>query len=233
MVAANSGRPGGAVGLLEGGVEKVHAGHTTQEEDVIANWLVASTAGQRGGKSELFNRTIHRAWGMVEIDSYSPDTLQGVDYKNTTNSHHYSDAWVVLNATVCQKQQRPPKFLPERSCPVTLVFCAGPNAGCSQSAKGSTSRTLNILASKRGQYSFFRQCVKETIRTGLDAAAAAECTVALIARISCGIYAGPHRSTINRELLDLCNELMREEVTPGRTRASYFQAVLIPGLIKA
>ena len=77
------------MGQLEGGVDKgvVHARHTTQEDNIVANWLVASesTAGQRGGKSELFNRTIHRAWGMAKTNSYPPNTLQGVGYKNTTD----------------------------------------------------------------------------------------------------------------------------------------------------
>ena len=76
-----------------------------------------------------------------------------------------------------------------------------------------------------------RSGLQETIRTGLDAAVAAECSVALVARISCGIYAGPHRSAINMQLPPLCEELMREEVAPGRTRATYFEAVLIPALL--
>ena len=76
-----------------------------------------------------------------------------------------------------------------------------------------------------------RSGLQEAIRTRLDTAVAAECSVALVARISCGIYAGPHGSAINKQLPPLCEELMREEVAPGRTRATYFEAVLIPALL--
>eukprot|EP00658_Telonema_sp_P-2_P001117 TRINITY_DN10422_c0_g1_i1.p2 TRINITY_DN10422_c0_g1~~TRINITY_DN10422_c0_g1_i1.p2 ORF type:complete len:167 (+),score=34.18 TRINITY_DN10422_c0_g1_i1:417-917(+) len=43
MVAANSGRPGGSCGV-RGGVRAVHPRHSTQEEDVVSSWLIA-TAG--------------------------------------------------------------------------------------------------------------------------------------------------------------------------------------------
>jgi hypothetical protein len=42
MVAANSGRPGGACGQANGSVTNLHAGHSTQEEDVVSNWLITA-----------------------------------------------------------------------------------------------------------------------------------------------------------------------------------------------
>ena len=42
MVAGNSGRPGGACGQANGSVANLHAGHSTQEEDVVSNWLITA-----------------------------------------------------------------------------------------------------------------------------------------------------------------------------------------------
>ena len=49
MVAGNSGRPGGACGAVVhvdgtqiGVAQKLHARHTTQEEDVVSNWLLTA-----------------------------------------------------------------------------------------------------------------------------------------------------------------------------------------------
>ena len=39
MVAANSGKPGGACGGEQLQFDKLHAGHCTQEEDIISNWF--------------------------------------------------------------------------------------------------------------------------------------------------------------------------------------------------
>ena len=47
VLAANSGRPGGACRAGDGTIQRstIHGGHSTQEEDVIANWLLASGSG--------------------------------------------------------------------------------------------------------------------------------------------------------------------------------------------
>jgi hypothetical protein len=42
MIAGNSGRPGGACGQANGSVTNLHAGHGTQEEDVVSNWLITA-----------------------------------------------------------------------------------------------------------------------------------------------------------------------------------------------
>ncbi len=45
VVASNSGRPGGACRAIDGTLDagKIHAKHTTQEEDVISSWMLAAT----------------------------------------------------------------------------------------------------------------------------------------------------------------------------------------------
>ena len=88
MVAGNSGRPGGAIyrpwkSSPQQRLEGVHPGHRTQEENVVAAWLVGSerTAPQQlspawvqlrretfANMEARFRHCLHRKWGMVEDD---------------------------------------------------------------------------------------------------------------------------------------------------------------------
>ena len=154
---------------------------------------------------------------MEEVNSRSLRTLQGAEA--------FADAWIVHDAGLCAKRQKPrPSFDLSRQFPATLVFSAGPNAGCPQTPNGSTTRTLNERASN--DFGFFRECLKETLRTGFDAMVTAECTVALVARVSCGIYAGRHRERIGKEFVALVDEVLAERVRPG----DFFLRVVIPDL---
>jgi hypothetical protein len=237
MIAANSGRPGGAVGARGGVVRsKVHSGHKTQEEDIVSNWLLTAAGTDGAAQDHLFCGTINERWGMVDIASYDPGTLQDVNYVDATEPTEYGDAWTVgetrLSPKVFNHSTGTYWYDTANAFPTTLVFSAGPNAGCAQLPTGSTARTLNREANEN--YDFFRECVKETIRTGLDAMVSEKCTIALVARISCGIYAGPegspHRRRINREFDCIVNELLDEEVVPGCKRGKYFDEVIIPVL---
>ena len=56
MVAANSGRPGGSVGLEQTvDPSQVHAGHKTQEEDLMSTWLLAEAGTNLARQSKLFS----------------------------------------------------------------------------------------------------------------------------------------------------------------------------------
>ena len=81
-------------------------------------------------------------------------------------------------------------------------------------------------------YDFFRACVKSTMRAGLDAMVREGCDVAVLARLSCGIYAGPHRRRIDEDFLSVVNELLREPVASGVgvvvVRGQYFRKVVVP-----
>ena len=230
MVAANSGRPGGACGA-RGSVRSVHCGHRTQEEDVFSNWLLSTAGSGVEAQNALFQSTIDVAWGLRKLKSCDHLTFQGVDYVNATDARCFADAWVVNEGQVCVKSQTPKAFHPQKCAPVVLVFSAGPNAGACGSKEGSMCRTLNTMACNEDNYDFFRGCVKEAVRTGLDAMMGAGCDVALVARLSCGIYAGPHRDRINQEFVALVDELLGEEVVAGRTRSTYFRLIDVPMLL--
>jgi hypothetical protein len=84
MVAGNSGRPGGSCGQFDGNATGLYAYHTTQEEDVVSNWL--RTTSLKNKKKDLkhikdtktnkklytdeilFKHTIHKQWGMEVPD---------------------------------------------------------------------------------------------------------------------------------------------------------------------
>ena len=69
MIAGNSGRPGGAIGNPDGSVGQLHASYSTQEEDVVSNWLITMCRRHKksvGGPfaAEHYRQTIHNVWGM-------------------------------------------------------------------------------------------------------------------------------------------------------------------------
>ena len=68
MIAGNSGRPGGACGQPDGTVTHLHAGHTTQEEDMVSNWLLTVAHGPEQ-RSAVYRATMHNRWGMIHPEA--------------------------------------------------------------------------------------------------------------------------------------------------------------------
>jgi hypothetical protein len=198
MIAGNSGRPAGGVGIgltsiptVDGDVvaRGMRGELKTQEESVVAAWL-DSEAGPRDTRgprteawSRVFRSTICGLWGQREAGS--ADTVQGIDYAGTSDPRDYAHAWVVRDALVGRRV-------------ATLVFVAGPNAnGRIGRAGGSMQATLNKRAER--SYGFFRAAVEMSVRAGLLAMRKEGVTHALVALVSCGIYAGRHERKINDE----------------------------------
>jgi hypothetical protein len=234
MVAGNSGRPAGDVGdddRVAGKTEPcdtVHWDHKTQEESVVSSWMfgecgLVPSCDEMGA---LFRRTIAARWGMKRArttDAQDYETIQGVDYTKAT-PEDYGDAWVVRRAMLLVPGTR-------AKTTATLVFVSGPNVGDGGTATGSMQRTRNATMAK--VYGLFREGVKCAVRAGLDAMIREGVDVALVARVSCGIYAGKKGSdfhtNINDEFLILVNELLKE--TLGTTnRGNCFESVLVPVL---
>lgn len=215
MVAGNSGRPGGACGWFNGrdecGVEKVHEGHCTQEEDVISNWFMTTKNNRGVGYDELYAATICGQWGMKEPLETSMDTVQGVDYTAAT-PRMYADAWVVTGAELSVKNlgtSRDNRYVYSSCFPCTLVFAAGPNAkppGPNGPANSTMRRTFNAQAHMR--YETFLSSVSWAVYTALLAMARDGCQVAMVARLSCGLYAANHDDAINRDFPGMVNALL-------------------------
>ena len=51
--------------------------------------------------------------------------------------------------------------------------------------------------------------------------------VAVLAKLSCGVYGGPHKQRINADFIDIVFNLLQEEVH-GKARGRYFRSVIIP-----
>ena len=110
--------------------------------------------------------------------------------------------------------------------------------GSSSSSRSGGSPNAESGGGGRSPYAFFRDSLKHAMRASLDAMMREGCEIALLARISCGIYAGQHRQRINDEFLDIVNELLAEpigtladetgEPIGTSTRGHYFEQVLIP-----
>ena len=221
MVSGNGGRPGGACGGDTGHIEKLHSGHSTQEEDVISCWFLTECpeGGDKSQYDALFHSTIHGQWGLVDRTGRSEDpvTIQGVDYVHSSQPDDHAEAWRVRQCLVSRKiyiqQQRQYSYdTAGTKVPCELVFVVGPNAGASQRPTGTTARTRSLLASSKREYVFFKESVKCAVRAGLDAMIDGGCDIALVAMVSCGIYAGPHRERISREFVGMVDELLDEEV---------------------
>ena len=245
MVAGNSGRPGGAVGV-PGGVDAaaIHAHHRTQEEDLVSNWLLTESAG--GGDEAmgaLFQATCGGQWGMCEPEGHTYRTVQHVDYvrgggdgRDTSLARMFADAWVVpgctLSATTTSVLGGRRFDREAGTYETTLVFAAGPNAhAASQKAQPSSTMRRTYCAAARDSYPFFREGVKWALRASLDAAARQGCTVALLAAVSCGLYAGPHKERIGAALPKIVDELLVEPVPPHHLpRGLYFERVVVTRL---
>ena len=152
MVAANSGRPGGACGLrAQLDHAKLHPGHRTQEEDIVSSWIRTEAGDDPAAQDELYRGTIDQRWGMRDTLSTGRDTIQGVDYCRTTSPASFADTWLVPRAVMSAKSADDDgtmRFDTERQFPCTLVFTAGPNAGASASPWGSMARTRNAYLLK-------------------------------------------------------------------------------------
>ena len=84
MVAANSGLPAGALSYKMGHVANSDLNVKTQEESVIADWLLTEGGTDSKKQSDLFNSTINGQWGMSS--SIGTNTIQGIDFTTTRNA---------------------------------------------------------------------------------------------------------------------------------------------------
>ena len=94
------------------------------------------------------------------------------------------------------------------------------------------NRTSNRRACESSEYTFFREAVKHAFRAALDSMIAEGIVVALLAQLSGGVYAGPHRKKIQQDYASIVTELLSEPIAAdmGVTRGHFFHSVLLPRL---
>ena len=204
MIAGNNGRPGGLIGNGLDSIPTVEQGVVdsgvdfklkTQEESVVSDWLDAVAGSEHEARSRVFRSTICGLWGQKARGS--PETIQGVNYKTSTDDADYDRAWVVRDANLEH----------DGECTATLVFVAGPNANKSA---GTTGRSMRETFSQKAhdEYPFFKKCVSVSVRAGLLAMREEKVTHALVAYVSGGLYAGPHKKQILSEFKGLVEQLV-------------------------
>ena len=205
MIAGNSGRIAGACGdTIEMRFRSIHPNHTTQEENIVSNWV--TTMEKLGyAREQLFAQLLDHGrprWGLVKpLDNVDRTTYQKKDY-TVAKPRDYYEAWAVQGAILSGDSMGGGGLYA-----TSLVFVAGPNVGSRGTANGSMARTFNHVLT---EYKDFREAVKQAVRAGLVEMDKLGCQVALVAGVSTGIYAGPHRSDINVEFVDIVNEILRE-----------------------
>ena len=204
MVAGNSGHPAGACGRHDGKVGFLHANYKTQEEDIMSNWWITKSLRERNRgetKRSAFQRvggqvytdTIYKQWGFHT--KYDTETIQGINYTRCDPTD-YGDAWSVSDVTLSWKGEN--MYYTEMTYPTTLVFVSGPNSNARGDASSCTARTINTLLER--DYDAFTRGVFCALQAGLTAMAADGCAVALVASVSCGIYAPPHFKSGNTDI---------------------------------
>lgn len=246
MVAANSGRPAGACGGVDR-VLKIHAGHRTQEEDIMSNWMTTRCGDGDGedvaaARDALYRATIAGVWGMVEPTGTSLTTHQGLDYvsicdgeraeDDTADAAIFGDAWVVCDAKLSVKHVGSDgwsSFDPQQTYPTALVFAAGPNAAegsWTQRDPTSSMRRTYCYAAVRS-YPFMRAAVSAALAAAFDAAVAVGCDVVLVAGLSTGLYAGPWHRRINDEFASIVEELLQQPLAGfTEARGKYLRKVV-------
>jgi hypothetical protein len=168
----------------------------TQEESVVSAWLDAVAGSEHEERSRVFRSTICGMWGQVKPGSDM--TIQEVNYMKSEDAKDYNRAWVVRDAHLEY----------EGECTATLVFVAGPNANeeAGITAGGSTKKTFSQKANE--SYDFFIECVKQSVLAGLIAMREEKVTHALVACVSCKLYAGKHEQRIKGEFRGLVDKLV-------------------------
>lgn len=229
MIAANSGLPGGALGHRPGKIKREDLEMKTQEESIWANAVLSECGTDTAKQLAFHEQTIAGKWGMEDLNDPTNNlTRQGIDFTTASDASAYNQVHVVQDCKFSGMRMPSRKFT--KTYQACVVFADSVNAGATGKTPTSTmTRTLNAKAQE--DYGFFKECIKTKLRASLDAMAEAGVTHPLIAKISCGIYAGKHREAINRDFTSLLQEVLEERVGPeGQQRGRYFKDVVIPEL---
>ena len=202
--------------------------HATQEDTVVSAWLRGECDGddREARMSELFFATIAYRWGAASSGSSATGRAQGVDYTTTTTSAgDFGDAWVVRDAKLRRAGTE---------ATAHLVFVIWPSAALTSGANERDEKK-----------NLFVDCVRVSVRAGLDAMIREGVGLALVTRVPCVEDEGAHAIS-DAAFVALVNELLQEKVAyvddgspAGRVarwavggsraeRGRYFDAVLIP-----
>jgi hypothetical protein len=239
MIAANSGLPAGALGYRPDEISERDLSHTTQEESVWAAVVLANCGNDSERQLAFHAQTIQGQWGLQGLPENVTMTRQGIDFTQSKDATVYNNSYVLPNIEVrnviLEKTDNGKlvKKLGKDRYKAAIVFSDSVNANPSKGqATGTMQRTLNAKAAH--DYDFFCECIKQKLRSGLDAMAKKGVTHPLVAKLSCGIYAPPDKQkVINEDFYEILQSILNEPVGPnGEKRGQYFKQVIVPDISK-
>ena len=142
--------------------------------------------------------------------------MQDVKYVYRKNVNNYGIAWIVRD-TKTRSKKVDSTYDPDKVFETSMFFTAGPNAGNLGKWRGSMQRAR----SQHRCQAFFLDCVSRAVRSTLDVMIEEGVTVAVLAKKSCGAYAGKHAEWMNREFETVVNNMLTERITDDKTRGDY------------
>lgn len=242
IIAANSGRPGGACGNFDGTADKIHPNHRTQEEDIVSNWLMTYAYNKNISEDErehyynkLFQCTIYNKWGLQYPYAKKTDqekyykTIQDINYSDAVPKE-YADAWTINNVYLSDKNYyyKDSQYIHEHQYKTTLVFVSGPNNNNpgTNGPINSVFRTYNKYTDER--FDIFMKGVEAALFAGLIAMVRNKCNIALLVYVSGGVYRGKHDKQDYKNLYEnIVNNLLMNVQINGVELGSYFDAVYL------
>jgi hypothetical protein len=257
LIAGNAGRPAGGLGKPDGtGLSSdFRTSFETQEEDVVASWLQAEehrwnqrNRGVPFNVDQVFRDNLGvnvwggRPWGMLYPDKQigtrtSYHTIQGKNFTHKffdqkgvrmDQTENYNFAYSLQNKPISNTSKNSIKM-------TDLVFVYGPNVSYrGQTSKSTGTRTLVEDYQYPRDYPVFRESVKTALRAGLLEMYRNGNKIAILARISGGIYSGGRRNPtnvqINSEFESIINEILNEDIPwlANVKIGSVFEEVILP-----
>ena len=132
----------------------------------------------------------------------------------------YGDVWIVPMVTLSWKDINAEIYDLKNSYPTTLVFVSGPNCNARRRPLSFSTRTFNTELEK--SYGLFKEGVSSALRVGLVAMVADGCIVAIVASVSCGIYAPEgFNKVINEDFKDTVQEVLDSHVCIAQDSKHY------------
>lgn len=239
LIAANSGLPCGQIGRDGHGSERT-LNCKTQEESIMANVLLTQFGDQYEQHQAFMKQSFERVWGMIDGPTGgSTQTIQGIDFTKADRPEAYAQVYVLGDCKISpiKESSANSKQLDQKaSYDVTLFFADSVNANQSiGTPTGTMRRTLN--ARSIHDYDFFVECIKTKLRSSLDAMIAEGITHPILAKLSCGIYAGNHKDRINAEFEGILAQVLQEPIPSGpetrNARRDYFQEVILSDVCRS
>lgn len=248
LVASNPGRPGGNLGKMDGTglADNYNKNFSTQEESIIASWFQAEERIFNLNKNDKrkfnccreFKNNLGvdvvggRPWGMLIPNSTSVKSIQGKDFtlpffdkgkSQPQRANYYNFAYHLPRKPIFNSNKNSIKI-------VDLFFVYGPNVAASGTPTGSMSRTKIKKYRFTRDYIIFREGVKNSLRAGLISMTNANIDVAILARVSGGIYSGNGNTNrqINSDYSNIINELLLEfHPNTNRQLGTHFKYVIL------